>query len=237
MSWDVKILSLFPHLFPGPLSESVIGNALKQGIWSLEAFDIRKYATDKHRTVDDTPYGGGSGLVIKPDVLGYAIEDCFLKNNNPVIYLSPRGKKLDQAMAHRLINDDNGINLLCGRFEGIDERIINKYCIIEISIGDYVLSSGDLAALVLIDACARLLPGVIDRSAEEESLAVGGAFEYLLEYPHYTKPAEWKGLKVPEILLSGNHAKINAWRLEEAKKKTEQTRPDLWELYNKGAKK
>ena len=136
-------------------------------------------------------------------------------------------------MSNKLINDNNGINLLCGRFEGIDERIINKYCIIEISIGDYVLSSGDLAALVLIDACVRILPGVIDRSAEEESFAVGGAFECLLEYPHYTKPSEWKGLKVPEVLLSGNHAKISAWRLEEAKKKTEEMRPDLWELYNK----
>lgn len=233
MSWDVKILSLFPHLFPGPLSESVVGNALKAGSWSLESLNIRYYATDKHKTVDDTPYGGGSGMVMKPDVLGAAIEDCFLKNNNPIIYLSPRGKRLDQAMVNRLINDNNGINLLCGRFEGIDERIINKYCIIEISIGDYVLSSGDLAALVLIDACVRLLPGVIDRSAEEESFAVGGAFECLLEYPHYTKPSEWKGLKVPEVLLSGNHAKISAWRLEEAKKKTEEMRPDLWGLYNK----
>jgi tRNA (guanine37-N1)-methyltransferase len=233
MSWDVKILSLFPHLFPGPLSESVVGNALKEGYWSLESFNIRDYATDRHKTVDDTPYGGGSGMVMKPDVLGSAIENCFLKNNNPIIYLSPRGKKLDQATSNKLINDNNGINLLCGRFEGIDERIINKYCIIEISIGDYVLSSGDLAALVLIDACVRILPGVIDRSAEEESFAVGGAFECLLEYPHYTKPSEWKGLKVPEVLLSGNHAKISAWRLEEAKKKTEEMRPDLWELYNK----
>lgn len=235
--WAVKILSLFPQTFPGPLGESVVGRALSAGAWSLESKNIRDYAADKHHTVDDTPYGGGGGMVMKPDVLGAAIDNYFLSNQNPIIYLSPRGKKLNQAEATILANNTQGINLLCGRFEGIDERVINKYGIIEISIGDYVISSGDLAALVLIDCCVRLLPGVIDKSVEEESLAVGGEFEHLLEYPHYTKPAEWEGLNVPDVLLSGDHAKIKKWRLEQAKEKTAIARPDLWELYNKGAKK
>lgn len=231
--WSVKILSLFPHMFPGPLAESVMGRALTSGAWSIESKNIRDYAVDKHATVDDTSYGGGAGMVMKPDVLGAAIDDYFLPNGNPIIYLSPRGKKLDQSLAHNLVKDAKGINLLCGRFEGIDERVINKYCMVEISIGDYVISSGDLAALVLIDCCVRLLPGVIDKSIEEESLAVGGDFQYLLEYPHYTKPAEWEGYRVPDVLLSGNHAKIKEWRLEQSKQKTALIRPDLWELYNK----
>jgi len=235
--WSVKILSLFPHMFPGPLAESVLGKALSAGQWSIESKNIRDYAEDKHHTVDDTPYGGGGGMVMKPDVLGAAIENYFLPNCNPIVYLSPRGKKLTQAVANGIVNDHKGINLLCGRFEGIDERVINKYGIIEISIGDYVISSGDLAALVLIDCCARLLPGVIDKSVEEESLAVGGEFECLLEYPHYTKPAKWGEYSVPDILLSGDHAKIKKWRLEQARKKTALMRPDLWELYNKGAEK
>jgi tRNA (guanine37-N1)-methyltransferase len=173
-------------------------------------------------------------MVLKPDVLGIAIEDHFLTNSNQIIYLSPRGKKLDQKMAFSLAHEQKGVNLLCGRFEGIDERVINHYDVIEISIGDYVLSSGDLAGLVLIDSCIRLLPGVIDDSAKEESLAVGGEFEFLLEYPHFTKPAKWKEEHVPDVLISGDHAKIKRWRLEQAKLKTQQARPDLWELYNDG---
>lgn len=237
MTWKVKILSLFPQVFPGPLADSVIGNALKKNLWQIESKNIRDYARDKHKTVDDTPYGGGAGLLMKPEVLGDAIEDYFLPSENPIIYLSPRGKKLTQKTAFELISKTKGINLVCGRFEGIDERVIKKYCINEISIGDYVISSGDLAALVLLDCCIRLIPGVIDNSIEEESLAIGGDFEYLLEYPHYTKPQEWKGYKVPEVLLSGNHAKIKEWRLNQAKERTSAQRPDLWELYNKWSKK
>lgn len=235
--WSVKVLSLFPHMFPGPLSESVIGKALASKLWGIESKNIRDYAKDKHQTVDDTPYGGGAGMVMRADVVGEAIEDYFLTNEKPIIHLSPRGGKFDQKMANKLADCTGGINLLCGRFEGIDERVISKYNVTEISIGDYVVSSGDLAALVLIDCCVRLLPGVIDQSAEEESFAVGSEFQSLLEYPHYTKPVEWKSMVVPEILLSGNHAKIKAWRLDQAKQKTATVRPDLWTLYNTEEKK
>jgi tRNA (guanine37-N1)-methyltransferase len=237
--WQVKLLTLFPEIFPGPLQHSVVGNACKTGKWHLHVGNIRDYALDKHKQVDDAAYGGGTGMVLKPDVIGRAIEDFFLKdNNNEIIYLSPRGKTLTQKTAFELATNEKGINIICGRFEGIDERVLKEYKIRELSIGDYVLSSGDVAAFVLLDACVRMLPGVLDGDAlSEESFGLGGEYESLLEYPQYTRPVEWKGRGVPEVLTSGNHAKIEAWRLEEAKKITKFVRPDLWDQCNKGDKK
>jgi tRNA (guanine37-N1)-methyltransferase len=235
MSWNINILTLFPELYPGPLGLSIIGNAMKKGIWQLNASNIRDYGLGKHQTVDDTPYGGGGGMVIKPDVLGAAIEDKFIPNRMPIIYLSPRGKIFNQNMARDLINNTGGLNFVCGRYEGIDERVINEYSIVEVSIGDFVLSSGDLAAIALLDACIRLLPGVLceHNALSEESFGASMEYQYLLEYPHYTKPYEWKGTIVPDVLASGNHKNIKKWRLEQAQLKTKQVRPDLWDQYCK----
>ena len=229
--WDVRILTLTPTIFPGPLQHSVIGKAMTDQKWKLTVADIHNYPADKHGTVDDPPYGGGGGMVLRPDVASQAIEDHFVLGDEkmPIVYLSPRGKLFNQQMATELANL-KGIQLLCGRFEGVDERIIEKYDIIEISIGDYVLSCGDLAAYVLLDTCIRLLPGVIDQnnSLAEESFAAGTLYANLLEYPHYTRPAEWSGMVVPSVLLSGHHGNITIWRLEQAKNKTKKLRPDLW---------
>ncbi len=232
--WNVNILTLFPELFPGPLGFSVIGNALQKNIWSLNAHNIRDYASDKHATVDDTCYGGGAGMVLKPDVLSNAIDSTF-SNGNQIIYLSPRGKKFTQKIAHEFANT-KGINILSGRFEGVDERIFLEYDIMEISIGDYVLSSGDVAAYVLLDACIRLLDGVFadPNTVAEDSFGIGSGYESLLEYPQYTKPASWRGHDVPNVLLEGNHKLIEAWRLSMAVEKTKLVRPDLWDqcIYN-----
>jgi tRNA (guanine37-N1)-methyltransferase len=236
--WQVKILTLFPELYPGALNLSVVGNALKSGLWSLSAANIRDYAADKHRTVDDSPYGGGGGMVMKVDVLAAAIEAEFLPNGNPIYYLSPRGKVFKQATAIELTKH-SGINLLCGRFEGIDERIFLEYSITELSLGDFVLSSGDMAAYPILDACVRLIPGVLDEKSalSEESFGLSQTYQNLLEYPHYTKPAVWREHEVPEVLRSGNHERINKWRIEQATQKTRDVRPELLDLCTNGEEK
>ena len=226
--WSVSVLTLFPEIYPGPLGHSLVGNALEKNLWSLDAFNIRDYANDRHGTVDDIPYGGGHGMVMRPDVLSRAIDDLFIPNNNRIVYLTPRGRLLDQKLSRELSELD-GVNLLCGRFEGVDERIFSKYEIMNISLGDFVLSSGDMAAFPLIDSVVRLLPDVLGNkeSLYEESFGLSEEYENLLEYPHYTRPSIWEGLEVPEVLRSGNHALIDKWRLEQAKKITKESRPDL----------
>ncbi|MBV8393632.1 MAG: tRNA (guanosine(37)-N1)-methyltransferase TrmD [Alphaproteobacteria bacterium] len=224
--WTAKVVTLFPEMFPGPLGTSLAGKALGAGLWRLETMDLRGFATDKHRTVDDTPFGGGPGMVMRPDVIDAALSAAE-SAGHAVIYLSPRGKLLDQKRV-RALSELPGITLLCGRYEGIDQRVIDKRGLEEISIGDYVLSGGEPAALVLIDACVRLLPGVMGAAEglQEESFEQG-----LLEYPHYTRPADWCGRAVPEVLLSGHHEKIRAWRLAQAERVTAERRPDLWRSY------
>jgi tRNA (guanine37-N1)-methyltransferase len=224
-SWLARVLTLFPEMFPGPLGLSLAGKALEQGLWRLETVDIRGFARDKHRTVDDTPFGGGPGMVMRPDVVDAALEAATLAG--PAIYLTPRGRRIDQALVRDLAAGE-GVVLLCGRYEGLDERVIAARGLLEVSLGDIVLSGGEPAAIALIDACVRLLPGVLGAEAtlEEESFERG-----LLEYPHYTRPAEWQGSRVPEVLLSGHHEKIKAWRLAEAESATKSRRPDLWAAY------
>ena len=221
--WRASVLTIFPEMFPGPLGLSLAGKALASGAWSLDVVDIRTFATDKHRTVDDTPAGGGPGMVMKADVLGRAI-DATAADTRPRLLMSPRGTPLTQARIEALTGDA-GVVLVCGRFEGIDERVIAARGLEEISVGDYVLSGGEIAAMALIDACVRLLPGVMGTatSGAEESFADG-----LLEYPHYTRPQLWEGRPIPEILTSGDHAKIAAWRRAEAERLTRERRPDLW---------
>ena len=222
MSWRATVLTLFPQMFPGPLGESLAGRALQAGIWSLEARDLRLHGAGPHRKVDDTPFGGGAGMVLRPDVLDAALNAA--EDGRPVVYLSPRGSRLTQARVAALAAGP-GVTLLCGRYEGIDERVIDARGLEEISVGDYVLSGGEPAALVLLDACVRLLPGVMGAaaSAQEESFAGG-----LLEYPHYTRPAEWQGRPVPAVLVSGHHAEVARWRREQAERLTRVRRPDLW---------
>ena len=223
-----KLLTLFPEMFPSMLGQSLAGTALEKGIWSLEAIQIRDYAVDKHRKVDDPPFGGGAGLVMKPDVLDAAIEAA--KADFPtarVLYMSPRGRVLDQALAMELVAGDGAI-ILCGRYEGVDQRVLDKHAIEEISIGDFILSGGEPAALVLLDACVRLLPSVMGNSqtVDEESFSNG-----LLEYPHYTRPATWQGRDVPSVLLSGHHEKVATWRRQQSEAITQARRPDLWQKF------
>jgi len=222
--WRASVLTIFPDMFPGPLGTSLAGRALSAGAWSLEVADIRDFAADKHRSVDDTPAGGGPGMVMKADVLGRAI-DAVATDTRPRCLLSPRGIPLTQARVEAL-SQGPGIVMICGRFEGVDERVIAARELEEVSIGDYVLSGGEIAAMALIDACVRLLPGVMgaETSSAEESFTDG-----LLEYPHYTRPAVWEGRPIPEILTSGDHAKVAAWRRAEAEKLTRERRPDLWD--------
>ena len=224
--WRASALTIFPEMFPGPLGLSLAGKALASGAWSLDVVDIRSFATDKHRTVDDTPAGGGPGMVMKADVLGRAI-DATATDTRPRLLMSPRGTPLTQARIEALAGD-TGVVLVCGRFEGIDERVIAARGLEEVSVGDYVLSGGEIAAMALIDACVRLLPGVMGTAASgaEESFADG-----LLEYPHYTRPQVWEGWPIPEILTSGDHAKIAAWRRAEAERLTKARRPDLWAAF------
>lgn len=233
--WKVNIATFFPEIFPGPLALSVTGKALKEGKWSVNPIQIRDYAKDKHKTVDDTPYGGGYGMVMKPDVLADLIDDQFIPNGAPIYYLSPRGTPFNQKVAKELA-ELPALNLICGRFEGVDERALIEYKVSELSLGDFVLSAGDLAALPILDSCIRLLPGVLDseEALSEESFGIGGQYSKLLEYPHYTKPFSWRGHDVPEILRSGNHAEVSKWRLKQAEEKTKIARPDLWDQYNKG---
>jgi tRNA (guanine37-N1)-methyltransferase len=224
--WRASVLTIFPEMFPGPLGLSLAGKALASGAWSLDSVDIRAFATDKHRTIDDTPAGGGPGMVMKADVLGRAI-DMVATDARPRLLMSPRGMPLTQSRIEALTGDA-GVVLVCGRFEGIDERVIAARGLEEVSVGDYVLSGGEIAAMALIDACVRLLPGVMGTAASgaEESFTDG-----LLEYPHYTRPQLWEGRPVPEILLSGDHAKIAAWRRAEAERLTRERRPDLWAAF------
>ena len=223
-----RIFTLYPEFFPGPLGKGLYGKALTENIWKLEIVNIRDYATDKHKTVDDTTYGGGSGMLIKPDVLANSL-DRNLKSKEKIIYLSPKGKLFNQKFAKKLSKEKN-INLICGHFEGVDQRVIESRNIEEVSIGDFVLSGGESAAFVMLDSIIRLLPGVIgnETSVEEESFENG-----LLEYPQYTKPQIWEEKTVPEVLLSGDHAKIKDWRLSQSEAITRDRRPDLWQKYKK----
>ena len=222
MTWRASVLTLFPDMFPGPPGQSLAGRALNEGRWSLDITNIRDFATGRHRKVDDTPFGGGAGMVLRPDVVDAAIGS--VADGRPMVCLTPRGRRFTQTEAQRFAAGD-GLILLCGRYEGIDQRVIEARSMEELSIGDYVLSGGELAALVLLDAVIRLLPGVMGAadSAEEESFSSG-----LLEYPHYTRPAEWAGRAVPDVLLSGHHAAVAAWRQAESERITMQRRPDLW---------
>jgi len=224
--WRATVLTIFPEMFPGPLGVSLAGKALASGLWGLEAVDLRKFATDKHSTVDDTPAGGGPGMVMKADVLARAV-DAISADRRPRLLMSPRGEPLTQTRVAEFARGD-GVVLLCGRYEGIDERLIAARGLQEISIGDYVLSGGEIAACALIDACVRLLPGVIGKEASiaEESFADG-----LLEYPQYTRPASFEGRTIPDVLTGGDHAKVAAWRRAEAERLTRERRPDLWEKY------
>lgn len=221
------VLTLFPEMFPGPLGHSLAGKALVDGVWSLKAVDIRGFATDRHRTVDDSPFGGGAGMVMRPDVLDAAIAASHV--GGPLIYFTPRGATLTQARVKALAAEKN-VTLICGRFEGVDQRVLEARGAEEISLGDFVLSGGELAALTLLDAVVRLLPGVVGRieSLSEESFETG-----LLEYPHYTRPDPWNGLAVPEVLKSGHHANVAAWRRAQAEAVTKERRPDLWATYEK----
>ncbi len=222
MTWRASVLTLFPAMFPGPLGQSLAGRALDSGVWALDVVNIRDFATDRHRTVDDTPFGGGAGMVLRPDVTDAAVGSVV--DERPVVCLTPRGRPFTQADARRLACGP-GLVLLCGRYEGIDQRVIEARAMQEFSIGDYVLSGGELAAMVLLDSIVRLLPGVMGaaESACEESFTGG-----LLEYPHYTRPAEWQGRRVPDVLLSGDHGAVAAWRQAESERITRQRRPDLW---------
>ena len=224
MTWHATVLTLFPAMFPGPLGQSLAGRALNAGLWRLDVRDIRDAATDRHRTVDDTPFGGGAGMVMRPDVLDAAIGE---DDGRPLLYLTPRGQPLQQSRV-RALAAGPGATLICGRYEGVDQRVLDARNVEEVSIGDYVLSGGELPALVLLDACVRLLPGVMgaNDSATEESFSTT-----LLEYPHYTRPADWQGRRVPDILLSGHHAAIAAWRQDQAEATTRARRPDLWQAH------
>ncbi|MEI8295595.1 MAG: tRNA (guanosine(37)-N1)-methyltransferase TrmD [Alphaproteobacteria bacterium] len=228
--WVCTVLTLFPELYPGPLASSLAGKALERGVWQLDTLNIRDFAQDKHRQVDDICFGGGAGMVLRPDVIDHAVvAACSQAIRTPrLIYLTPRGVPLRQAYVHELVAARDPVVLLCGRYEGVDQRIVDKWEMEEVSIGDYVLSCGDIAALVFIDACVRLLPGVMGKT---ESL-LQESFELdLLEYPQYTRPQVWNDYKVPDVLLSGHHANIEAWRREQAETITRQRRPDLWDLY------
>jgi tRNA (guanine37-N1)-methyltransferase len=228
--WTANILTLLPEMFPGPLGASLVGTGLEQGVWALDVIDIRNFASDRHRSVDDTPAGGGPGMVMRADVAGPALDAAMEKSpDTPLIYLSPRGKPLTQQRVREL-SAGPGVTVLCGRFEGLDQRVLDARNIEEISIGDFVLAGGEVAACALIEACVRLLPGIIGDAAslESESFEQG-----LLEYPHYTRPREWEGLEIPEVLVSGDHKKIAAWRREMSEKITRERRPDLWSKHNK----
>ena len=223
-----QVFTLYPDCFPGPLDKGLYGKAMEKKIWDLKTVDIREYALDKHKTVDDTPYGGGSGMLLKPDVVAKSL-DANIKNGEKIFYLSPRGKVFNQNIAKE-ISKENKVNLICGHFEGIDQRVLDNREIEEISIGDFVLSGGETASYVFLDAILRLIPGVIgnEESKNEESFENG-----LLEYPQYTKPQIWEEKSVPNVLLSGDHAKIKDWRLTQSKAITRVRRPDLWQKYNK----
>ncbi|MGI3170080.1 tRNA (guanosine(37)-N1)-methyltransferase TrmD [Pseudooceanicola sp. C21-150M6] len=232
--WTARIITLVPQAFPGILGESLTGRALKDGLWQLETIDLRLFGDGRHRNVDDTPAGGGAGMVLRPDVMGRAIDRAMdgteggtatgKQGDWPLIYLSPRGKRFDQAMAHRL-RAARGVTMICGRFEGLDERVIEHYGIEEVSLGDFILTGGELAAQMMIDATVRLLPGVLGNS---ESTVNESFSDGLLEHPQYTRPAEWKGRSIPDVLMSGHHGEIEKWRRQQSEELTRARRPDLW---------
>jgi len=226
--WQAKVFTLYPEFFPGPLSKGLYGKALSKNLWNLNIVNIRDAAEDKHKTVDDTPYGGGSGMLLKADVLAKSLDQNITEGER-VIYLSPKGKKFDQSYAQELSNEKS-VSFICGHFEGVDERVLSTRNIEELSIGDYILSGGETAAFVVIDSILRLLPGVLgnENSRVDESFENG-----LLEYPQYTKPQIWEEKAVPEVLLSGDHSKIKDWRLSQSEAITRVRRPDLWQKYKK----
>lgn len=225
--WRASVITLFPEMFPGVLGGSLTGRALKDGKWQLDTVHLRDFGEGRHRNVDDTPAGGGAGMVLRADIMGRAIEHALRKGPGPLIYLSPRGRRFDQAMARSLATTPGAI-FICGRFEGLDQRVIEHYGVTEVSLGDFVMTGGELAAQAVIDATVRLLPGVLgnEASAEEESFSNG-----LLEHPHYTKPADWHGHKIPDVLLSGHHGEIAKWRQAQSEAITRARRPDLWEAW------
>lgn len=228
------ILTLFPEMFPGPLGHSLAGKALERGIWNLLTLNIRDFALDRHATVDDSPFGGGVGMVMKPDVIDRAVSHAkTILPSAEVIYFSPRGEPMRQEIINTY--KDQNVILLCGRFEGIDQRVLEHHRMREISLGDFVLSGGELPALAFVDACVRLLPGVISKpeATAQESFGIHSKYAGLLEYPHYTRPSVWNDVEVPAVLLSGNHEEIEAWRLEQARIVTASRRPDLWEKIHK----
>ena len=226
--FQAKIFTLYPDFFPGILKKGIYGRAMEKSLWSLDVINLRDYAEDKHKTVDDTPYGGGEGMVIKPDIVAKAI-DQNLDNDEKIIYLTPKGKSFNQNRAKNFLKDKK-INIICGHFEGIDQRVIETRGIEEISIGDFILSGGETAAYVILDSILRLVPGVLgnENSCKDESFENG-----LLEYPQYTKPQIWEKIAVPEVLLSGDHSKIKNWRLSQSEAITRHRRPDLWQKYKK----
>lgn len=232
--WKVSILTLFPEMYPGPLGISIAGKALLDNLWQVNAYNIRDFSLSKHLKVDDKPYGGGAGMVIRADVLGPAIEKLQQENKfDEIIYLSPRGNIFNQKKAAQFISQN--ILFICGRYEGIDYRVIEYFNIKELSVGDYILSSGDIALISILDSCVRLLPNVLKKSeaTQDESFSSDENHAGLLEYNHYTRPAEWNGLAVPKVLLSGNHQQVKLWRTDISEQLTRNRRPDLWDGYNK----
>jgi tRNA (guanine37-N1)-methyltransferase len=226
--WKAKIFTLYPEFFPGPLGAGLYKKAQDNKLWSLEVINIRDYAKDKHKTVDDTPFGGGSGMLMRADVLSESLDKNIHNNNESIIYLSPKGKKFDHIYAKKIL--EKNVNIICGHFEGIDQRLIETRNIEEVSIGDFVLSGGEIGAFVLIDTIVRLIPGVLGNFT---SLAEETFEKNLLEYPQYTKPQKWQGQEVPNVLLSGDHKRIKDWRLAQSEDITRRRRPDLWERYKK----
>jgi tRNA (guanine37-N1)-methyltransferase len=234
-AWAARIITLFPEAFPGTLGLSLTGKALAEGLWALETLDLRPFGIGRHRNVDDTPAGGGAGMVLRADVVAKALDEAAIgtppdRARWPVVYLSPRGQRFDQATARRWAGAE-GVTLLCGRFEGVDQRVLDHYAVAEVSLGDFVLTGGEIAAQAMIDATVRLLPGVLGNasSAEEESHSHG-----LLEHPQYTRPAVWEGREIPPVLISGHHGEVEKWRRAEAERLTRERRPDLWEAYVRG---
>ena len=226
--WTARVFTLYPELFPGPLGVGLYKKAMDKKIWSLEVVNIRDYATDKHKTVDDTPFGGGTGMLMRADVIANSLDKNISNKDEPIIYLSPKGKKFDQIFAKKIL--DKNINIVCGHFEGVDQRLLETRNIEEVSVGDFVLSGGEIGAFVVIDTIVRLIPGVLGNA---NSLAEETFERYLLEYPQYTKPQKWEKKDVPYVLLTGDHVKIKDWRLSQSKDITRRRRADLWEKYRK----
>ena len=226
--WKARVFTLYPELFPGPLGIGIYKKAFEKKLWSLEIVNIRDYALDKHKTVDDSPFGGGSGMVMRADILANSLDKNIPNKNESIIYLSPKGKKFDQNYAKKILNKD--VNIICGHFEGVDQRLLETRNIEEVSVGDFILSGGEIGAYLIIDTLVRLIPGVLGNpsSLSEETFE-----KNLLEYPQYTKPQKWEKKEVPGVLLSGDHAKIKSWRLAQSEDITRRRRPDLWEKYKK----